>query len=89
MLEAGLFCLHAYGVPRSLLRGFHACSKIRSEGENSEMPRLLAAGIGIFRVLPLYLGRIESKLDNYSVQNVRREQITWQSPVSFLTLQII
>ena len=41
-------------IPRSLLRGFHACSKIRSEGENSEMPRLLAAGIGIFRVLPLY-----------------------------------
>jgi len=32
-----------------LLRGFHACRKIGSEGENSD-PRLLAAGIGIFRV---------------------------------------
>jgi formylglycine-generating enzyme required for sulfatase activity len=46
--------LFAKRIPRSLLRGFHAWSKTQPEGENSVMPRLLAAGIGIFRVLPLY-----------------------------------
>ena len=41
-------------IPRSLLRGFHALAKPDPKGQNYVIPRLLAAGIGILRVLPVY-----------------------------------
>ena len=42
-------------IPHSLLRGFHALAKPDPKGQNYVIPRLLAAGIGILRVLQIYL----------------------------------
>jgi len=53
-----IYCGAEY--PVALLRGFHVFAKSEPEGQNSVIPRPLAAGIGILRILPVYYIKIKS-----------------------------
>ena len=52
--SGNLSIFYSRRIPRGLPRGFHACTKPDPEGQNPEIPRQLAAGIGILKVLLIY-----------------------------------
>ena len=61
-------------IPRGLPRGFHALAKPDPQGRNSVIPRQLAAGIGILRILILYYTETV-KLPHYSNRFVLIQQL--------------